>query len=211
MTRSQLATKIHMNLDDLGVSFNSVEDINESIQDGYDEIVVYTECIEKRTSLVYLADTTYYDFNQLIPDYYRLLFIHDKTRNWFMTPVMEHDTESGFLGWEISTGTVREYMILGPKYVGLSPRSSNVSGDFIVHYKATAPKLVDNSILRINSAYIQLPELFTIAEMLEMNQEFSKAQRYWVEYEKMLEEYRWKVQLWSQADRVFERTQIIYR
>ena len=206
MTRLQAISKIRQNLDDLGVTFYSVDDINESIQDAYDEIVVYTECLEKLTSLNWLSNYTYYDFSTLIPDYYRLVKIFNNNNNRFIEASNARYNTSYRQDWEITSGTPTDFTLLGPKLVGFAGRSANATGSFKVWYKAKAPTITnDNHVFLINDNFIELIEFYTTADLLEQNEEFSKAGAQWQQYDVMLEKYREKIQLLAKSDRVFTR------
>lgn len=205
MTRADIRFRIRRNLDDLGITYYTAVDINEAIQDAYDEVVVYCECIEKRVDLDFVSNTTYYDFSTLIPDYYRVIKLYHNGQNRFIDPTNNRNQGSYRIDWEVVNATEREYVILGPKYVGMSGRQAIATGNFGVFYKAKANQLIDTSIPLISDNYIRLLELYGTADLLEQNQEFTKAIKYWQEYDPMLEDYRRKVQLLAKADRVFTR------
>lgn len=205
MTRDQIASKIRHNLNDAGVTYYSVADVNDSIQDGYDEVVVYCECIEKSAIVDFKSDTTYYNLSTLIPDYYRPIRIYSYNINRFMELNLELENSGYSLDWELTNGSARDYIIKGPKYIGISNRISNATGSFKIWYKAQANVLTGNDIPRINVKFQLLLENYGTADLLEQNQEYTKAQIYWSQYNKQLEDYRYKIQLLSKTDRIFAR------
>ena len=208
MNRLDIATKIRDNISDAGITYYSKSDINESIQDGYDEVAVYSECIERWTVLPQVVDTTYYDFSTIIPDYYRIISIWGMEYKMFMEPVVDRDLVSYQQDWELASYGSREFMILGPNYVGISGRRSSIGSEnqYRIYYKAQANKMtLDTDIPRININYHNLLELYGTADMLDQNQEYGKAAGYWNQYNDKLEKYKQKIQLLAKGDRVFTR------
>ena len=207
MTRDQIAHKVSRNLHDAGVTYYSAYDLNNSIQDAYDEIVVYSECIEKRIDIPYKSNTTYYQVGVELPaDYYRVIKILNNEQNRWLSGSSDREQLNYSGDWETVNSTAYEFTILGHDRIGLNGRSSNATGTFKLLYKAQAPTLQGDTVLLINSSYILLPELYATADLLEQNQEFTKAQIYWNQYDPMLEKYREKIQVLAKPDRVFNRT-----
>ena len=204
MTQGEVALRIKHNLDDSGIYYNE-SDITESIQDGYDEIAVYTEFIEKQTEITLQPDTTYYDMQSLIPDYYRIIRMYLTESKRFLEPVIEIYNSWDRNDWELAYHGENNFTLSGPFYIGIWGRSGT-SQQAKIWYKAQAPKLQTNSTILINRNYINLLENYATADLLEQNEEFQKAQQYWQFYEKDLEDYRKKIQLLAKTDRIFART-----
>lgn len=205
MTRDQIADRIRKNLNDIGITYYSVTDLNDSIQDGYDEVAVYCECIEKSTIIDFKSNTTYYDLSLMIPDYYRIIRAFSYNTNMFMTANLEMGNSGYALDWELTNGSARDFIIKGSKYIGISNRNTNATGSFKIWYKAQANILKGNDTPHINSKFQLMLENYGTADLLEQNQEYTKANIYWMQYNKQLEDYRYKVQLLSKSDRVFSR------
>lgn len=205
MTRDQIAQKIRRNINDAGITYYSADDINESIQDGYDEIAIYCECIEKTVSLPFQSNVTYYDMFTLVPDYYRSIRIYSNQINQFLAVNLERQNLGYSSDWELNSGSARDYMIKGPRYIGITNRSSNSVGSFKMWYKAKANTLTGNDTPRINVNFQIMLENYGTADLLEQNQEYTKAEICWAQYNKQLEDYRMKIQLLSKSDLVFSR------
>ena len=62
-TRGQLKTTIRTNLDDAGVSFYSDDDLNDSLQDAYDDVVCMSQCVTRTVVLDWISQLTYINFN----------------------------------------------------------------------------------------------------------------------------------------------------
>lgn len=209
MNRDQISAKVRRNLNDLGITYYRETDINESLQDCYDEVAVYCECIEKVTNIKLLPNTTYYNMWQIVPDYYRVIRMFSSQING-MLEINSDRTELNYrIDWELTNASARNVMILGPEFLGISGRFTdpNTLRDVKMWYKAQAPKFTAGTdIPKINLKYQILLEHYSTADLLEQNQEYKKAQLYWNQYEKLLNEYRDKIQLLSRADRVFTRS-----
>jgi hypothetical protein len=205
MTRTQIADRIRKNLNDEGITYYSVEDITDSIQDAYDEIIVFTESLDAQANIDFENNTTYYNLTERIPDYYRLFKLWDGTRNFFFDVEGDRDQSNYRSDWELATSSPQNGVIVGPSLLGFFGRSVNAIGHFTVYYKAQAPILLANTILKINENYLNLVENYCTADLLEQNQEFTKASKYWSMYEPELLKYRTKIQLLSKSDQVFTR------
>ena len=206
MTRKNMANKIRINLNDLGVTYYSEDDLIDSIQDAYDEITVYCECIDQEIDINFQNDLTYYNLTELVPDFYRVIRVWHPGINQFMYIGSDRDENSMRNDWELTQATPRDVIISGPNMLGFVGRNSNATGFFTLFYKAKGKNpLNDNDVFQINTNYLMLIENYCTADLLEQNQEFVKAQKYWEHYEPKLQEYRQKIQLLARSDRVFTR------
>lgn len=215
MTRAEVSTKIRNNLNDLGITYYSDTDINNSIQDAYDEIVVYSECIEKWADIpvntigaTEAGGNPWIKISNILSDYYRPLAILNQTTRQFLEPQIDRDVDNYRWDWQLGNGAVYDFIINGPQWIGLPNSYTGANYKPLrLFYKATAPKmLVDTDYFRILDDYQILIEHYCTADLLEQNQEFMKAQNYWNQYEPLLEEYRSKIQLLSRSDRIFTRS-----
>ena len=82
-TRGQIKNTVRVNLDDLGVTFFSEDDLNDSLQDAYDDIVCLSRCIVKRVEINWIENLSYYDFaGELgITDYLATVAIFNQVTN----------------------------------------------------------------------------------------------------------------------------------
>lgn len=211
MTRDEISKRIRNNLNDAGITYYSEEDVNDAIQDGYDEVAVYCECIEKNVELPFKNDTTFYDFSEMIPDYYRVTRIYSGVTSRWLDVNLERENLAYASDWLTANGSADSFIIKGPKYIGITNKQPQAVGSFKVWYKAQADILSNNSVPKINMKFQILLEHYGTADMLEQNQEFSKSQLYWAQYNKMLEDYRQKIQLLAKTDHIFARNQIVWR
>jgi hypothetical protein len=203
VTRDEIHAKIRHNLDDEGVVYYNHDDIDRAIQDAYDEVVCYCECLDAEIDLPFLPDTTYYDMRALVPDYLRTTRVYDLERKRQLFGSSDRRELYYRANWETITQAPTDFIINGPSYLGFNGRIG--TGKFRLNYKAQAPLLEADSVLKINSAYLLLIENYATADLLEQNQEYVKASKYWGQYDPMLEKYRSKIQQLSRADRLYVR------
>ena len=217
MTRAQIKAKIRYNLNDAGITYYSDVDLNDSIQDGYDEIVCVSECIEKfiDISADVLLDQTigngrpWVKVNELIPDYYRIIGILNRSTRMFIDANISRNEDHFRFDWQIhNNSNIYSYVINGPQWLAFPNNNFNANSGimFRIFYKAIAPIVQsDTEHFKILNDYSRLIELYSTADLLEQNQEYTKATNQWVNYELLLTKYSYKIQLLSKADRTFTR------
>lgn len=206
MKRAEIATKISENLDDLGITFYSKDDLNDSIQDALDEIVVYSECLDREWEIPFEDNLTYYNLHEIIPDFYRIVRIWYPGISQFFGISSDRNELNYRLDWELRVANPRDLIIAGPNRIAFWGRHNGTTDKFKVFYKATAPALNDDMVIPINTNYMHLIENYCTADLLEQNEEFSKAMNYWNVYEPELENYKYKIQLLARSDRVYTRS-----
>src|SRR5574343_135027 len=142
MTRGQLKTRIAYNLGDVGEEFYSSVDLNDSIQDFYDEIAVRTGCISKVGSITVAPNHVYYDLATLISDFYECVAIFNPTTNLFLndsTPVRGFDNSRS--DWENWTGNFQFWAPVSPALIATIPAPAAATADLVLYDNAQAPSL----------------------------------------------------------------------
>ena len=225
--RGQLKTTVRQNLDDAGVTFYSDDDLNESLQDAYDDIAILSQCICKNKTLQWIGDLSYLNFKEDygVLDYLATVAIFNYSTNmWLRDDLTIRDLDRIRRDWELWVGTPQFWctsdplhIAIAPKYppAGASPGAFNplafsdaffigtVSslGNFKLVYWAQAPVLTgDSSIFLMASDVQNLLEFYTTADMLESAEEFGKASEYWEKYYNSLVEYSARVKRNNKAD-----------
>lgn len=194
MTRDEIAVNVRINLNDLGVTFYSDDDVNDSLQDGYDDIAVFTGCIQKQTNLTQTNDTTYYDMISSISDFFAIVAAYNNTSNrWiYFNPLKSFDLIR--IDFELWAGIQPEYgAISNFRYVLFLPRLASASGTITVWYRATAPTLAGSDTPLIHSDEQSLLELYATADLLDQAEEYKKADAYWVPYFEGLIKYKKRI------------------
>jgi hypothetical protein len=219
MTRAAIKTDIRSNLWDAGVTFYSQDDLNDSVQDAYDDIVILSKCIIRKVNRSFLDDVTYYDAatDLGISDYLGMTAIfNNRTKRWLDDNISLRQLDNIRSDWETWTGspemwvpvTTKKFAII-PKITGsgmgdgaftriafssaffIGSSAGMVDNTFDLYYWALAPTLVnDNSTFLIAPDMNGLVEYYSTADLLEQAQEFVKAEGWWIQYYQGVEEYR---------------------
>src|SRR5438093_12432235 len=87
MTRGQIRDNVRVNLSDVGITFYTDQEINESIQDAYNEIVAKTLCNIKSVTYPWSSVSgNYIDFvsDFALVDYIGTYAIFNNLTNWWL-------------------------------------------------------------------------------------------------------------------------------
>lgn len=184
LTRGAIIGRIQQNLFDATGTFFGPPDIAESIQDGYDDLALFTECIESTINIPFASNTIYYDLYNIIPGFYRVTKLFNKSTNRWLRVVDSRVLDKFRYDWELASGTPWFAYIVNFQWLGFFPHYSNPVGSFDVFYKIGKDTLVDdNSIPQIAPPFNRSVEVYGTADMLEQCREFKKTIKYWDEYE----------------------------
>lgn len=190
MTRLELKSRILDNVKDPNQIYWTDDKINLSIQDGYDEIVLETECIEGMYTLNSTPGLIYYDLYDLIPNFWKLTRIYNNQTNRWLTIYDQQVLNRVYFSWEQSTNTPWYGYIVDYRYFGFFPHA-NSSQTFDIYYKLCKDVLLsDSQQIQIQPAHIKVLETWCTADLLESVQEFSKAQVFWQDYNMELERFK---------------------
>lgn len=189
-TRDGIANRIRLNLNDEGVKFYSPSDLNDSIQDGYDEIAAYTGCIEKVTTLSWVANLTYYDFHALIPDFLAVKGIFNGRIKRWMLPGSSREFDGYRIDWEMANNEPQWFYPANWRWIAFFPQPAVSAGVFYPWYAAQADILTGTSIPQIPPDNYTVLEYYVTADLLDQSEEWTKAQHYWKLYLSNLEEFR---------------------
>lgn len=225
MNRGQIKTNVRINLNDTGVSFYQEDDLNDALQDAYDDIVCLSQCIIKNVDLNWLGQLSYYnfvsDFN--LTDYLATVAIFNySTKRWLRDDLTIRDLDRIRRDWENWIGTPQFWTSSDPLHIAIAPKYSELSvsgafnsnafssaffiggnplGQFKLLYWAQAPALINDLSSFLTASDVQdMLEFYTTAEMLEQAEEFSKAQEYWEKYYESILEYSDRVKRNNKAD-----------
>ena len=226
-TRGQLKTTIRENLADQNVTFYTDTDLNNSLQDAYDDIACLTQCISKSVTLNWISELSYYDFKNLgVSDYLGCTAIFNHVTNmWLRDDLTLRDFDRIRRDWELWIGTpqfwapsdFQRIAVAGKYKLGVASGGafyglafSNAFyidsgfvglGTFDLYYWAVAPVLVDDSSTFLIASDMQnLLEFYSTADRLEDAQEFIKANEYWEKYYNGIEQYAARVKQNNKTD-----------
>ena len=192
----QIIQRVQTNLFDAAGVFFDHDAIFDSIQDGYDEVVLDTQCIENVVTVPYSNNTLYYDlYDGIYPTnnwFWRISRIFNQnTKRWI--PCVDDLVLDKFrFDWEASVGACWFAHIVNFQYLTFFPHlSTGVVGSFDVHYKVGRHLFnSDQDIPQIPDEFNRILESYATADLLEIYREFTKAAEYWDDYMKLKQKLR---------------------
>lgn len=195
MTVLQLRTNIRVNLNDNGITFYSDQDINDSIQDAYNEIAARTKFLTKTAAnLSWQANSNYYDFLSLgVTDYLGTIGIFNNVSNlWLRDDISIKQFDNIRRDWELWIGSPQFWAPHSFKYTAIAPKYAVANaGTYNLLYNASAPILSGDTDSPLIAADMQvLIELYATADLLESADEPTKAITFWNQYTPKLEIYK---------------------
>lgn len=182
LTRDDIAARVRFNLDDAGITFFSADDINESIQAGYDEVVAIARTITNNSAITITDDTSYYNLSSLISDYIHVVALfNDNTSRWFdyYAHVLLRELRAD---WELATGEPEGFTVWDGRWISVFPRLATASGTFTVIYKAAANTLSAATVPSIPFQYERIIEKYSTMDLLEQMEEYVKAGIWFKDY-----------------------------
>ena len=189
MTYPELKERIRTDLGDEEISFYSDQDILDSAQDGYDEIAVYCGSIIKIEEIQFQSNLVYYNFKDLISDFFSVVSIFNKNTNRWLEPTSELELDDLRSDWELWVGEPQFFFPHSTDYVGIVPHHSTAVGSMEVHYRAQAPAINNTTRFLIHDEATHLLEDYVKLDLLEQAQEYVKAADPFSEYIKLLTRY----------------------
>lgn len=176
--------------------------VDDSTQDGYDEICAFTGLIQKAVVLPFQNGLSYYDMIALIPDYVGVVAIFNKAINRWMLPTSLRKLDQVRVDWETSFGVPYYFSIVSHRYMAIykKPNVDNY-GDMYVFYKASAPTLTDSTTLAMPDDFLNTLEDYVETDLWEQNQEWGKAAVHLNSYADNIEE----LNQWIKSQRIPDR------
>jgi len=202
MTRTDLISRIRLELEDEGISYYTSQDVNDSLQDGIDEIVSLTLPSEKVVNVNFVANKVYYNLYNSINDYLLPLAIfNNNTNRWLdfksIKWLQERDDE-----WEKSNGEPEVFALLDYQWVCLYPHVTSAVGTFDLYYKFRSPRLGDSTPIEVLEFDEQILTTYVVMDLLEQAEEFTKASARADTYFRKLESIQRIVEGRSLPDRI---------
>lgn len=205
-TRDQIASKVLENLDNAGASFFTALDVNNSIQDGYDDVSCYCGQIEKSYTLSLQANLTYYDLSSIISDFLAVTAVYNYQTNRWLETVGRPELDQKRWDWEIWEGNAQWFFPLDARYLAICPRSNSSTGTLEVFYKAEADTLTSTSVPKILKDNVKLLEFYATGDLLESVKEFVKSDIWLGQYLEKREIYKIVNKQLANSDRILSKT-----
>lgn len=190
MTRVDFQTRLQNQFNN--TAYYDVTSMNDSIQDGYDEVAARTGIIYKSVVLPFTKNTTYYDMISLIGDYVGLVAIfNDVIKRWLIPTSVKH-LDQVRIDWETAYGTPYYFVPINFRYIAIYKKPSNINyGNMFVYYIASAPNpITDGTQIAIPDDHITALESYCIRDLWEQQQEWDKASEYAATYATNIEALR---------------------
>lgn len=187
----QIRARVQLNLNDAVGTFFDNATVNQSVQDGYDEVLVDTQCAEGTASVPFQSSVLYYDlYNGIIPPnqfFWRISRIFNQNTNRWMPCVDSRVLDKFRFDWEAANGTPWFGYIVNFQYLGFFPHyTSGTAKSFDILYKVGKDYLTtDAQIPQIPDEFSRILESYATADLLEIYREFTKAADYWDDYFKL--------------------------
>ncbi len=200
MKRPELRERLQHHFND--TVYYTQEDLDDSIQDGLDEVCAFTGCIWQSAQLPFQAGVTYYDLLTLLPDYIGIIGMFNKTTKKWMMPSGLRKFNEDRVDWDSTYGTPEFFTPVNHRYVAIygKPMADNY-GDMVVFYRAAAPYIDDVADIPIPSDHIDALESYSITDLWEQAQEWGKATRELKTYIENLDSLRIQMRNKRNSDR----------
>ncbi len=165
--------------------------INDSVQDGLDELCAFSGCVYKSANLPFTQYTTYYDLLTLLPDYIGVVAVWNNTIRRWMFPQSLKKFNQVRIDWDNAYGTPYYFSPINHRYMAIYMKPSVANyGQMFVFYRASAPVLSDISILPVPDEHLIALESYSTVDLWEQAQEWGKAQEQFKTYVSQLEALR---------------------
>lgn len=186
MTRDQIVARVQTNLNDSGIFYETV-DLNDSIQDGYSEVAVFTGSIFKAVRVAQVNNLSYYDFGALISDFWAVTAIWNTNTKQWLSPVNVRILDDIRNDWELANGNPFLFWPVNFRFVAVYPKLISASGYFYVFYRAQANVLSGSDTPNLPDELQGILEDYSTGDLAEQAEEFTKAKLQFQEYIKGLQ------------------------
>lgn len=193
MNRGQIRQAISNNLEDANLTYYSNQEIDDSIQDCYNEVCAKTRCLVKSITLNWLSEINYYDYISLgVSDYLGTVAIFNNASNlWLRDDVNIRDLHRIRRDWELWRGQPQFWVPHSLQYTVVCPCLQVGIGSYELWYYCIAPTLVnDTDVPVIATDMHSIFEQYCTADLLETAEESQKAIRWKTDYFNSLDSYK---------------------
>jgi hypothetical protein len=196
LTRGALQSRLQSTLADITSVYFTPQMIQASIQDGYDEIVCASECIEQLTNMPWVSNLVYYDIYDIVsqPSYWKPTRLFNYATNRWLPVVDSRFLDKYRWDWEMSDGTPWFAYVVNWQFIGFFPHYHAAVTNFDLYYKVCPDILTgDGSIIQIPDPHSKALENWCTADLLMAIQEFDKAADYKLDAKNGIDELKTQV------------------
>lgn len=203
-TQEQLATQV-TNYFNNPTYFTS-DDVNASIQDGYDEIGAFSGLFLKSATIPFVANLSYYDMLTILGDYIGVVAIFNNSIKRWMSPGSLIRFDRDRIDWESAAGVPYFYSVVNHRYMAIYKKPIvNNYGFMYIFYRATSPLLGSLDNFAIPDDYIESERAYVLSDLWAQNQEWTKATNKFEEYKRSLNQLK----LWIHSQRDPDRVSML--
>lgn len=200
MTRVDLQVRLQNHFNN--PTYYDTQSMNDSIQDGMDEVGAFTGVIYASATLPFTNNVTYYDMLTLLPNYIGVYAIFNAVINRWLIPTSVKHLDQVRIDWESAYGTPYYFVPINHRYVAIYKKPNGINyGNMYVYYIASSPLLSDGTEIPIPDDHITALESYCIRDLWEQQQEFSKSSDYMQTYLTNLETLRVYIKNRRNSDR----------
>jgi hypothetical protein len=202
MTRDQIQTRVAENLYDEGLINFTNETINDSIQDGYDQVALLTGCIENITEVNWTGNKSYYYMPDLITDFYYTIGIWNNKNNSWLEPI-QFKGLAAYLGvrWETYTGTPQVFCPLGYGWLAFARKYADTDDSMQVFHTETADTLSGSTTPTIPEGLDRVLIEYATGDLLDQHLEYTKSMEWFEKYMETVKEIHTHVNKRNTYDR----------
>lgn len=201
MTRTDVASRLQLYFNNS--IYYDTQSLNDSIQDGTDEVCAFSGCIYKSASIPFIQFKTYYDLLSILPDYIGCVAVWNNTIRRWMYPQSLKKFNNVRIDWDTAYGTPYYFSPINHRYMAIYMKPGAAGyGDMFVFYRASAPPLTDQTLVPIPDEHAVCLEDYCETDLWEQAQEFEKAQLAFEKYKLTLERLRVLVHSQRNRDRM---------
>lgn len=204
MTRDEIVGKIIQNLEDEGMVHFTTDDLYDSIHDGYQIVALFTQCIEKITTISLVANQSYYNLRTLITDYYRVFAIYNQNTKRWLEPKAYKEFQEYAVNWELLHGNPVEWAPLGCDHLAIFRKPASAIADaFIIFYKAfPITPLAGNEEPEFFPEFHKILVEYVTSDLLDQDLEYTKANKWFTMFIQSLIALKKKVESRNFPDRI---------
>lgn len=207
MTRDLIAGKVAMNLEDESWLHFTLEDLYDSIHDGYEITALATQCVERVATLDVVEKQTYYNLRELFPDYYRVFAMYNLTINQWVTPHAIKEFQNYGYNWELHHGNILEWAPLGCDWLAVYKKPLvTIPEGLLIYYKAFPEPLQGNESPEFGAESHSALVEYATGDLLDQNLEYTKSQQWMNKHVERLARIKIDLNSRSMPDRIYALT-----
>lgn len=188
MNKGELRNEVQTRLaeDTTNPVFWSDADVDEAINDGYEEMSDVAEWYERGANIPLLSQVRYYDLRTALggDTFLSPRRCFNPLTNWWLKPSEPRDMDfHTYRRWEINLGMPQKIFMRGLFYLGIFPLQNGDTGLMRFYYTAMPPALVnDSDEPGFPSEFQRGLVQYALFDLYAQDRETQKAMIHWQQY-----------------------------